>query len=71
MTDEGDINQMVFEATAAKIKDFCERRLGQGATDEELNIELKDFVPLVSAWARRQRMLVKLMLDNSTSSTLQ
>ena len=34
---------------------------------KRLNIELKDFVPLVSAWARRQRMLVKLMLDNSTS----
>ena len=63
-TDEA-INEMVFEATATKIKDYCERRVGQGATTEQLNAELKGYVPQINAWSRRQRTLLKLMWDDS------
>ena len=37
-----DINEMVFDVTVAKLKDFAERRLGQGASNEQLNIELEN-----------------------------
>ena len=63
------INAMVFDATVATIKGYCERRLGEGATDKQLNDELKGYVLLVSAWARRQRTLLRLMLLDDDAPT--
>ena len=70
-TDEGDINKMVFEMTVAKIKDFAERRVSQGASNEQLNEELKQFVPVINKWARRERILLRLMLNDPPSHALQ
>ena len=65
-TDE-EINAMVFEATAAKIKDYCERRVGQGVSNDQLNAELKGYIPTLNAWSRRQRTLIKMMLNDSSA----
>lgn len=62
-TTHEDINAAVFEVTVAKIKDYCETRLGQGASNEELNAELKCYVPQINAWSRRQRSLLKLTME--------
>ena len=69
---EGDINQLVYEATVARIREFCERRLGQGASNAELNAELKSYIPLLNAWSRRQRTMLKLLvLDDASAHRLQ
>jgi hypothetical protein len=39
----------------------CARR--PSATDEQLNAELKDYVPQINAWSRRQRKLFKLTIE--------
>jgi hypothetical protein len=70
-TDEERINEMVFEATAALVKDFCATRIGEGATREQVNAELKDSIPQINAWAARQRRLAKLMVLDQPSSELQ
>ena len=71
-TDEA-INEAVFEATVRKLKDYCAARISQGATREQVNVELKDYLPKINQWSRRQRRLLKLMLDdrmNCDGSTL-
>lgn len=70
-TTEGDINEMVFGMTCALFKDYAATRLGQGVSNAQLNEELKQFVPAINAWSRRQRMLLKLMmLDTECSNSL-
>ena len=69
---EADISQFVYEATVAQIRAFCEYRLSQGLTNDELNAELKNFIPRVNAWAQRQRTMIKLMvLDDTVAHRLQ
>lgn len=58
------ITKAVLAATIAQIKDYCERRIGQGATNAALNAELKQYIPAINAWSRRERGLLKLMLDD-------
>ena len=60
-TDEGDINKMVFEMIVAKIKYFVERRVSQGASNEQLNEELKQFLLVIYKYAKRERILLRLM----------
>jgi uncharacterized protein YicC (UPF0701 family) len=71
LTNDEAINEAVFEATVAAIKDFAERRVSEGASNEQLNAELKVFVPAINQWSRRQRTLLKLMLDDPPSHALQ
>ena len=63
MTTTEAINEMVFDATVAKIKDYCETRLAQGASNDQLNAELKRYIPHINVWSRRQRMLLKLATE--------
>ena len=65
------INEAVFEATVAKIKDYCETRLAQGVSNDQLNDELKGQIPLINQWSRRQRTLLRLMLNDPPSHALQ
>jgi hypothetical protein len=68
---EGDINEMVFGITVALLRDYCETRIGQGATNAQLNAELKGYIPHINAWSRRQRILLRLMLNDPPSHALQ
>ena len=68
---EGDINETVFGMTVAIFKDYCAMRIGEGVSNEQLNAELKQFVPVINKWARRERKLLRLMLNDSPSHALQ
>ena len=68
---EGDINEMVFGMTVAIFKDYCAMRIGEGVSNEQLNAKLKQFVPAINKWARRERILLKLMLNDLPSHALQ
>ena len=68
---EGDINEMVFGMTVAIFKDYCAMRIGEGVSNEQLNAELKQFVPVINKWARRERILLRLMLNDPPSHALQ
>jgi hypothetical protein len=71
-TADEAINEAVFAATVAQIKNYCETRLGEGVSNEQLNAQLKEFVPALTAWSRRERGLLKLMLsDHPPSHELQ
>jgi hypothetical protein len=70
-TTEGDINEMVFNMTAAVLKDYCETRVGAGVSNAQLNEELKLLVPHINVWSRRQRTLLRLMLNDPPSRELQ
>ena len=71
-TTEGDINEMVFGMTVALLKDYAATRIGEGASNEQLNAELKEFVPAINAWSRRERTLLKrMLLDDPPSHELQ
>ena len=71
MTTDEAINEAVFEATVATIKHYAETRVGEGVSNEQLNAELKKFMPVINQWARRERILLKLMLDDPPSHALQ
>jgi hypothetical protein len=71
MTTGEAINAAVFEVTCATIKNYCETRIGQGATREQVNTELKDYLPKINQWSRRQRRLLKAMLDEPIGGMLQ
>ena len=62
MTADEVIEDVVLEMTAAKMKDFAERRLGQGVSNDQLNAEMKDLIPEINVWRRRQRMLLRIFL---------
>jgi len=66
MNDE-DINEAVFAVTVATIKDYCATRDSQGATREQVNEKLKQFVPAINIWSRRQRGLLKLLFSTHRS----
>jgi hypothetical protein len=70
-TEEGDISEMVFNMTAAVLKDYCETRVGEGVSNAQLNAELEQLVPHINVWARRQRTLLRLMLNDPPSHALQ
>ena len=46
-------------------------RVGEGVSNKELNAELKQFVPVINKWARRERKLLRLMLNDPPSHALQ
>ena len=46
-------------------------RIGEGVSNEQLNAELKQFVPVINKWARRERILLRLMLNDPPSHALQ
>ena len=71
MTMDETINVAVFEAMTVKLKDYCERRIGAGASDEQINVELRDLIPEINAWSRRQRTLMNLMLDDKGNEQIQ
>ena len=71
MTTDEVINEAVFQAVVAKLKDFCATRLAQGVSNEQLNTELKGYIPLINQWSRRQRTLLRLMLNDPPSHALQ
>ena len=60
MTDE-TINEAIYNIRNQMLMDYCERRIGQGATTAQLNAELKGYIPQINAWSRRQRTLLKLI----------
>jgi hypothetical protein len=62
-TDEA-INAMLLEVTTAKLKAYCEERVGQGVSNEQLNTELASLLLKVNAWSARQRHLVNLILGD-------
>ena len=68
---EGDINEMVFGMTVAVLRHYAEMRVGEGVSNKELNAELKQFVPVINKWARRERILLRLMLNDPPSQALQ
>ena len=71
-TDEGDINEMVFNMTAVVLKDYATTRVREGASNEQLNAELKEFVLAINAWSRRELTLLKrMLLDDPPSHELQ
>ena len=61
MTIDEDINTTICKVRDQMLMDFCERRIGEGATREQVNDELKGFIPEINAWSRRQRTLLKLI----------
>ena len=68
---EGDINEMVFGMTVAIFRHYAEMRIGEGVSNEQLNAELKQFIPVINKWARRERILLRLMLNDPPSHALQ
>jgi len=46
----GEMNELLIEIIGASAKSYCEKRLGTGATREQINAELPRYLDAWSEW---------------------
>ena len=68
MTDDR-INDVLLEVVGAVLKDRAEVLLGQGLTDDELNVRLASYIPEVNQWRADTLRLIERALNEPFAPT--
>lgn len=68
MTDDR-INDLLLDMVGTVLKDRAEALLGQGLTDDELNVRLAGYIPEVNKWRTDTLRLIRRALSDPFAPT--
>lgn len=68
MTDDR-INELLLEMVGTALKARAETLLGQGLTDDELNVRLASYIPEVNKWRADTLRMIKRALSDPCAPT--
>ena len=66
-----EINTAAIDATLEWVRGYCRHRFNEGASREQINMELKEQLPAINAWSRRHRTILRMMLADPPTNELQ